>query len=100
VRLIGKSTAVARARFGTSKSRRDQLLDAAARQLNSKGISMTSITDVADQLGFSRASLYYYVEDREDLMFQVYLRSSELMARTSSREFLTPRSRNLRRSAR
>jgi AcrR family transcriptional regulator len=81
MRLVGKSTAAARARIGTSKSRRDQLLDAAARQLNSKGISMTSITDVADQLGFSRASLYYYVEDREDLMFQVYLRSSELMAR-------------------
>ena len=42
---------------------------------------MTSLTDVADKLGFSRASLYYYVEDREDLMFQVYLRSSEIMAR-------------------
>jgi AcrR family transcriptional regulator len=53
----------------------------AARELNSKGISMTSLTAVADKLGFSRASLYYYVEDREDLMFQVYLRSSEIMAR-------------------
>lgn len=42
---------------------------------------MTSLTVVADKLGFSRASLYYYVEDREDLMFQVYLRSSEIMAR-------------------
>jgi AcrR family transcriptional regulator len=63
------------------KSRREQLLDQAARELNSKGISMTSLTDVADKLGFSRASLYYYVEDREDLMFQVYLRSSEIMAR-------------------
>ncbi len=42
---------------------------------------MTSLTAVADKLGFSRASLYYYVEDREDLMFQVYLRSSEIMAR-------------------
>ena len=42
---------------------------------------MTSLTDVADKLGFSRASLYYYVEDREDLMFQVYLRSAEIMAR-------------------
>jgi AcrR family transcriptional regulator len=62
-------------------SRRDQLLDEAARQLNSKGISLTSMTDVADKLGFSRASLYYYIEDREDLMFQVYRRSSEIMAR-------------------
>jgi AcrR family transcriptional regulator len=72
---------VARRRVANAKSRRDQLLDEAACELNAKGISMTSLTDVADKLGFSRASLYYYVEDREDLMFQVYCRSSEVMAR-------------------
>src|SRR5271155_1019275 len=71
----------ARARRASAKSRRAELLDEAARELNSKGISLTSLTDVADKLGFSRASLYYYVEDREDLMFQVYLRSAEIMAR-------------------
>ena len=81
MRLVSKSAAAARRLDGAAKSRREQLLDQAARELNSKGISMTSLTDVADKLGFSRASLYYYVEDREDLMFQVYLRSSEIMAR-------------------
>ena len=81
MRLIGKSAATARRLETAAISRREQLLDQAARELNSKGISMTSLTDVADKLGFSRASLYYYVEDREDLMFQVYLRSSEIMAR-------------------
>jgi AcrR family transcriptional regulator len=81
MRLISKSAAAARRIDAGAKSRREQLLDQAARELNSKGISMTSLTDVADGLGFSRASLYYYVEDREDLMFQVYLRSSEIMAR-------------------
>jgi AcrR family transcriptional regulator len=77
----GKNATAARRMDAGAKSRREQLLDQAARELNSKGISMTSLTDVADKLGFSRASLYYYVEDREDLMFQVYLRSSEIMAR-------------------
>lgn len=81
MRLISKSAAAAHRLDATGKSRREQLLDQAARELNSKGISMTSLTDVADRLGFSRASLYYYVEDRQDLMFQVYLRSSEIMAR-------------------
>ena len=81
MRLVNKSGAAARRLDAAGKSRREQLLDQAARALNSKGISMTSLTDVADKLGFSRASLYYYVEDREDLMFQVYLRSSEIMAR-------------------
>jgi AcrR family transcriptional regulator len=81
MRLVSKSAVSARRIDSTAKSRREQLLDQAARELNSKGISMTSLTAVADKLGFSRASLYYYVEDREDLMFQVYLRSSEIMAR-------------------
>src|ERR1700759_2687410 len=81
MRLINKSAATARRLDAAAKSRREQLLDQAAGELTSKGISMTSLTDVADKLGFSRASLYYYVEDREDLMFQVYLRSSEIMER-------------------
>jgi AcrR family transcriptional regulator len=79
---LGNKNAAAARRIETAeKTRRVQLLDQAARELNSKGISMTSLTAVADKLGFSRVSLYYYVEDREDLMFQVYLRSSEIMAR-------------------
>lgn len=78
---MSSKVVVARRRAVNAKSRRDQLLDEAACELNAKGISMTSLTDVADKLGFSRASLYYYVEDREDLMFQVYCRSSEIMAR-------------------
>ncbi|HMI74885.1 MAG: hypothetical protein QOD95_733 [Gammaproteobacteria bacterium] len=81
MKLVSKNAASARRIDAAAKSRREQLLDQAARELNSKGISMTSLTAVADKLGFSRASLYYYVEDREDLMFQVYLRSSEIMAR-------------------
>jgi AcrR family transcriptional regulator len=78
---VTSKTLAARRRNSAVKSRRDQLLDEAAHELNAKGISMTSLTDVADRLGFSRASLYYYVEDREDLMLQVYCRSSEIMAR-------------------
>ena len=75
------SKALAVRRRGALKWRREELLDEAARELNAKGISMTSLTDVADKLGFSRASLYYYLEAREDLMFQVYCRSAEIMAR-------------------
>jgi AcrR family transcriptional regulator len=84
MRLVTKGAAAARRSGIATKSRRDELLDEAARELNSKGISMTSLTDVADRLGFSRASLYYYVEDREDLMFQVYLRSSERLRNSAA----------------
>jgi AcrR family transcriptional regulator len=43
--------------------------------------SQTALTDIADKLGFSRTALYYYVEDRADLLFQVYRQSSEVLAR-------------------
>jgi AcrR family transcriptional regulator len=63
------------------KSRQDELLDEAARHLNARGVLMTSLTDIADGLQVSRAALYYYVDDREDLVFKVYRRSMEILAR-------------------
>ena len=56
------------------------LLDRAAELFNLRGISATSVADLADTLQISRASLYYYVEDREDLVFQCYMRACELTA--------------------
>jgi AcrR family transcriptional regulator len=71
----------AKARDGGRRSRRDAVLDAAARQLNARGVSNTSLSEIAAGLGVSRAALYYYVEDRDDLVFQCYRRACEAMAR-------------------
>jgi AcrR family transcriptional regulator len=65
----------------SSVRRHERVLDEAARQLNAKGVSLTSLTQIAEQLGISRAAMYYYVEDREDLVFQCYRRSCEITAR-------------------
>jgi AcrR family transcriptional regulator len=65
----------------SSGRRHERVLDEAARQLNAKGVSLTSLTEIAEQLGISRAAMYYYVEDREDLVFQCYRRSCEITAR-------------------
>ena len=65
----------------SSVRRHERVLDEAARQLNAKGVSLTSLTEIAEQLGISRAAMYYYVEDREDLVFQCYRRSCEITAR-------------------
>ena len=73
--LAGRESSLAAA------SRREQMLDAAARHLNASGVSLTSLGDIAESLGVSRAALYQYVEDREDLVFQCYRRSCEAMAR-------------------
>ncbi len=74
--------ALARQNFpGAAAVRHEQMLDAAARHLNASGVSLTSLSDIAESLGVSRATLYQYIEDREDLVFQCYRRSCEVMAR-------------------
>jgi len=65
----------------SSASRHEQVLDEAARQLNAKGVSLTSLAEIAAKLGISRAAMYYYVQDREDLVFQCYRHSLEITAR-------------------
>lgn len=63
------------------RARFEALLDEAARQFNDRGVLLTSLPDIADGLELSRAALYYYVDDREDLVFKVYRRSVEALAR-------------------
>lgn len=60
-------------------SRLDQILDEAAKSLNSKGVSFTTLGEIADRRGVSRPALYYYVKDLEDLVFQTYRRSCEII---------------------
>ena len=57
---------------------RDRMLKAAASCFNAKGFSGTSLKDVADHLGLTDAALYYYVRNKEELVFQCYLRAAEL----------------------
>lgn len=62
-------------------SRHERVLDEAARQFNAKGVLLTSLAEIAASLGVSRNAMYYYVADREDLVFQCYRRAAEITAR-------------------
>ena len=57
---------------------RDRMLRAAVTCFNEKGYSGTSLKDVADRLGLTDAALYYYVRNKEELVYQCYLRAAEL----------------------
>ena len=57
---------------------RDRMLKAAASCFNAKGFSGTSLKDVADHLGLTDAALYYYVRNKEELVYQCYLRAAVL----------------------
>src|SRR5579863_8848220 len=62
-------------------ARRDALLEAAAAEFNARGVSRASISRIAAAKGLTRAAVYYYVRDREDLVLQAYARTCETMAR-------------------
>lgn len=57
---------------------RHRMLKAAASCFNRKGFSGTSLKDVSKHLGLTDAALYYYVRNKEELVFQCYLRAAEL----------------------
>ena len=58
--------------------KRDQMLRAAARCFNLKGYSGTSLKDVANILGLTDAALYYYVRNKEELVYLCYVRAADV----------------------
>ena len=51
--------------------KRTELIEAAARVFSRLGYAQASLNDVAEELGVNRATLYYYVESKADLLAQV-----------------------------
>ncbi len=62
-------------RFELQKGR---MLRAAARCFNEKGYSGSSLKDVANVLGLTDAALYYYVKNKEELVYLCYLRAGDV----------------------
>ncbi len=62
-------------RFQLQKGR---MLRAAAQCFNRKGYSGTSLRDVAQVLGLTDPALYYYVKNKEELVYLCYIRAAEL----------------------
>ena len=57
---------------------RDRVLKAAASCFNKKGYSGTSLKDVSKHLNLTDAALYYYVKNKEELVYLCYLRAADL----------------------
>ncbi|MFV0278774.1 MAG: TetR/AcrR family transcriptional regulator [Parahaliea sp.] len=60
--------------------KRDIVLKVAAECFNEKGISGTSLKDVAKKLSITDAALYYYVKNKEELVTLCYMRALDLGA--------------------
>ena len=54
------------------EAKHSAILSRAAKLFNTKGARSTTLSDVANKLGLTKTSLYYYVKTKEDLIFQCY----------------------------
>ena len=57
---------------------KDRMLRAAAQCFNEKGYSGSSLKDVANILGLTDAALYYYVKNKEELVYLCYVRAGDV----------------------
>jgi len=54
------------------EAKQSAILSRAAKLFNTKGARATTLSDVANKLGLTKTSLYYYVKTKGDLIFQCY----------------------------
>ena len=54
------------------EAKHSAILSRAAKLFNTKGARSTTLSDVANKLGLTKTSLYYYVKTKEDLIHQCY----------------------------
>lgn len=63
--------------------KRAAILRTAGRLFNQKGFRETSLNDLADELQVTKPTLYYYVENKEDILFQcLHTAITELLDQT------------------
>ncbi|MFP5413743.1 MAG: TetR/AcrR family transcriptional regulator [Gammaproteobacteria bacterium] len=65
--------------------KRSAILRTAGRLFNQKGFRETSLNDLADELQVTKPTLYYYVENKEDILFQcLHTAITELLDQTDA----------------
>jgi len=54
---------------------KEQIIEVAARLFQERGYHATSVQDIADQLGVTKAALYYYVKNKEHTLYEIFDRA-------------------------
>ena len=53
------------------KERHEEMLAVSARLFREKGFRATSMVDIASEMGITKAALYYYIESKHDLLYEI-----------------------------
>src|SRR5215468_21202 len=53
---------------------KDKILDVALELFTEQGYDKTSLREIADRLGVTKAALYYHFERKEDILLELHLR--------------------------
>jgi AcrR family transcriptional regulator len=69
----------------TSPSTRDRILDIALDLFIEQGFDKTSLREIADRLGFSKAAIYYHFASKADIFMALHLRLHEFGRRAFQR---------------
>src|SRR5246127_5716588 len=73
----GSPWRASRERLPDRELKRDAVIRAAAREFNRKGYHNTSLDDIAAALEVTKPTVYYYVTNKEHLLFQCFLAGVE-----------------------
>lgn len=68
---MGTQTKRGRPRKGPDPERSREILDAAAEAILTRGYDATSMQEIADAVELLKGSLYYYVNSKEDFLYQI-----------------------------
>ncbi len=66
------------AEAGSTQSTRERILDIALDLFVRKGYAETSLREIAAELGFSKAALYYHFESKQDILLALHMRLHSL----------------------
>ncbi len=58
----------------SARSTRERILDIALELFTNQGYDKTSLRDIAERLGITKAALYYHFERKQDILLELHLR--------------------------
>ena len=61
----------------SSGDTRDRILDIALELFTVQGYEKTSLREIAEKLGFSKAAIYYHFKSKEDILYALHMRLHE-----------------------